>query len=433
MSDPRDGFEVLAEVSQGQAEAGYFRIITGDNGIRGWGYWSGSQAVTNYGKFAFDLIVPDSQGTTIGSVGGSFEYVLPRWVHDRWFTAVYSYGSGAQLWYSFDLLTWTTCTPDAAAADADGFRDIKFPTYDAASGLFWVLAQSYDGSLPDNATEHPSVDLFYTADPGDGWTLGDTPTTGMPDAGDQVSANWFYHPQMCGSQPGGIYAIYFVKHTPESGLVNGNFTGVVHPDFPDYPNWYEAFLMDIIFANADGVEGPWTQTLLYRARVLDAPGAPFNYLVKETSFPGSDIQNLSAFVLMGGYFFKAGNGSRWVFFYDTDPDPFFYVSDNPQMDGDWTKIDEQLPGTVGMASLDEDGVLAFSVFDENFHWSGYAGNSLASLQEIDLGVSGPLAYLEIDYIGYDEWLAYCYPDDEDEWPEIFLIPAGGGGWGISLA
>lgn len=114
---------------------------------------------------------------------------------------------------------------------------------------------------------------------------------------------------------------------------------------------------------------------------------------------------------------------------------------------DWTGYwAESLLGPWHAFPTGEDAFLRIGAWDGVFvAWDGFnpetyevttnirAGESVAALEPVAFEVEGPIASLDIFPNSDDNWYAYCYPDDDDGWPDYWLRPPDqDGGWGVSL-
>lgn len=413
MSDPRDGFEVERIFTE--AEYPY------DAGGAYWkGLWvtsDGSRLYSAPDYFAATtargyLPTKDSGGTTITMPFLGFRNEV------AW--AGTSYGLTSALFWSDDLDTWSEVDFDLSdLSDALAEYDARFvigaPFYHPQSGRYFAFVGVWRQEGPSGNLCWLAGRIASATSPGATWTLGPEVFAAPPEATGRIE----FHAD-------GYFYDRFVHLTDSGQIVVIQATAWEMPYY-DYPN-------PPVYPN----------TLYYAdvARVASSPTALFTTTTTLAKFTLDSTGVIPGFVTVsdvtGGYAVFPGylgynlhyQGGLWnIGFYE-----FVVSAWASDLAGPWNT--PSLPtGLVPPARWAYgDGVWLVHGLDSSGNAVARAGDSIDTATEpVEWEVAGPLIRIDAWYSDDGEWRGYCYPDDEDGWPDYWLIASGGGGWGISLS
>lgn len=426
MSDPTNGFELVGTVTEEEANAALYKSAYAYGNGKYLFYVDG---VDRYGTEPFSIDagsltpigLPPSHPSGYPSLGIS-------WLRDRWFGLFYKPVTfdgvehtfiNTALYHSTDLISWTEWDLDISDLSSTGEPYEYLPnvavSFHRGSGLFWMIttkegaSEFSEANSPIGASDW-LYDIAYASDPDGPWTVVEDALAYLPS---QTAPYLRFLAQPTGQISQGflrtngsrVYFTYLVEHDEE-------------------PTQYgTAFKWDIILATAASPAGPWTRTVLQQVQYEDAPGAILRTVVDSVlPAPYDDDAWITNTTLP-----LIGQGGQWVVWVSGGSP---WRTSNQQADGGWVAITE----------IEDSWYL--DVSDDHIVIGGespagevglFAGDTPSSLALVDLDVPRPLDHTEARYLGDNEWLGYCYPADEDFWPDYWLTPAeGGDGWGIVL-
>lgn len=426
MGDPRSGFEYLKEYSL--EETPYFSPYKYFNGK----YLALFSAVsTAWAANPFETN-PTPVISPVTNQGGNFNI---NQVGNFWFGIFNNQdGSGEILYCSSDLINWTL-VDDSLNPYTYQSKNYRQVNYNSDTGIYWTHVEISE--LESNnllATGQVTKNFIYTSNPASTWIDLGNPMQPMNDAvnisstGLLAPAGFLYDDSSFGSNGNTYFILYSCIWNIENGI---DEQGQFIPD--EEGSWYYKYKRDIILIQTNLINGTWTKTLLQRSsnRVpypyTGSSGVVINYSV----FPETLAVALAQSDKTPIYSYGAGLWTAQVtdnFTYTSTP---MYWSNSTDLTGTWSEITQ-----VGMSLLFSvryaDGIWVVCGIDEELKAFVSVAESLESLERVDFDINVPLYWVEAFYPGDGEWYGYCYPDDEDYWPDYWLIAIAGGIWGISL-
>lgn len=394
MSDPRDGFEVIAEAGYAEYEAGFeYGIYGGKDGL-----WATLRYLPNSQMYRFatgtGFLGPFAEvGSEIDPYGiGS---ILRPPGTDTWFRYLSSFGPYDAPYFTTDFETWTQ-------TEATGFPVAVPPEY-----LLRASDVQYDRERTDywfcvtldalSASGH----VVYTSNPADTWVTSGNLIAPAPD--------------VPGTHTGGG-SPYLFTASKGDGTPTITYTYL----------WSDGQArQDLLLRRApDGVGGTWSEPILLHRTSGDN--------VEYSVFPtGDDFWEPSAPHTLDSLI-STVRDSYAVLQRPTQTSPSWWLCDSPTLDGTWTQIvrPAEFAFSYDYKLYVDSGLWYIEGTDSGDRPLLYAGELPTSLTKCDFPeISGASGSPSI-YIGDDWYASVSAYDAESNWiGDYFLGPDDGiGGW-----
>lgn len=411
MQDPRNGFKIERIFTEDQYPY--------DAGGSYWkGLWVSSDGFRLYSADDyFAARIPRGYLPTPEGAGG---FILPFiGVRNEIVWAGGDHTTDAFLYWSDDLDTWNAVDfdlSDLASELAVPYTNLSIsrPFYHQQSGRYFVLIGVYRDGL--NYLHWITGRIASATSLGDTWTLG-------PEVFAAPAEAFGVTEFVVGSS--GAWPICHLTDSGEIVVIQGTAWNLAY---------YE-----------EGVGYTFPETYYYEdaARIASSPTASFT-----TTTLAEFTQDTTG--VIPGYTTVSDTTGGFL------PVPFFAQGNLRQKGALWTiggteyqQVDAWASSLIGpwyAPSLPVglvpparwsygDGVWLVYGLDGGGNPILRAGDSISTATEpVEWEVAGPLDYIDAWYSGDGEWRGYCYPADEDYWPDYWLSTSYSedGIWGIEL-